>query len=79
MCDDMLSRRIEAVRHQKPFGRLRPEARPLIVGDTANEDIEVFSLFLKNHRQSFGCTIRPAPIAIGIVTVFVRTGLDDTI
>jgi hypothetical protein len=65
---DVLLRRVEAVRH-RTARRLRPVARPDVVGATAEQQIEALALRGEDRLPTGGGPVGRGPVAVGEVVV----------
>ncbi len=75
--DDEFFRRIEAIRH-RTARRLGPEARPVVVGAAAQQEIEALAIRGKHRIAASGGPVGCAPVAVGEVVVIAGV-LDDAI
>src|SRR5262249_38398374 len=76
---DVLRRGVEAVRHGTAR-RLRPKARPEIVGAPAKQQIEGFPMHREDCISASGAAIWCRPVAVGVIGVLARAAnLDDAV
>src|SRR5260370_11456236 len=66
---DIFFCRVDAVRH-RTARRLRPEARPEIVGAPAKQQIEALAIRCEDEISASGGAIGCCPVAVGVVAVF---------
>ena len=65
---DVFCRRVDTVRH-RTARRLRPEARPDIVGATAKQQIEALGIRGEDRISASGGPIGRGPVALGEIVV----------